>query len=107
MAYAVWEVVLFILTALVFVLIGLQLKEVAKGISSYSRTALVLYALVVSFVVIVVRFIWVVPAALVPRILSKRIRETEPFDTRHLVIFGWAGMRELYPWRQHWLYLLL
>jgi len=93
MAYAVWEVVMFILTALVFVLIGLQLREVAKGISNYSWTALALYALVISFVVIVVRFIWVVPAALVPRILSKRIRETEPFDTRHLVIFGWAGMR--------------
>lgn len=93
MAYAVWEVVIFILTALVFVLIGLQLREVAKGISNYSWTALSMYALVISFVVIIVRFIWVVPTAMVPRILSKRIRETEPFDTRHLVIFGWAGMR--------------
>jgi CPA1 family monovalent cation:H+ antiporter len=93
MAYAVWEVVLFILTALVFVLIGLQLRDVVKGISNYAWHSLVLYALVVSLVVIVVRFIWVVPAAMLPRILSKRIRETEPFDARNLVIFGWAGMR--------------
>jgi CPA1 family monovalent cation:H+ antiporter len=93
MAYAVWEVVIFILTALVFVLIGLQLKEVTKGISNYSWTALALNALVISFVVIIVRFIWVVPAATLPRILSKHIRDTEPFDPRNLVIFGWAGMR--------------
>jgi len=93
MAYAVWEVVLFILTALVFVLIGLQLRDVVKGISNYAWHSLVLYALVVSLVVIVVRFIWVVPATTLPRFLSKRIRETEPFDARNLIIFGWAGMR--------------
>jgi CPA1 family monovalent cation:H+ antiporter len=34
-----------------------------------------------------------VPAALLPRILSKRIREKEQFDKRNMVIFGWAGMR--------------
>lgn len=93
MAYAVWEVVIFILTALVFVLIGLQLNDVVRGINNYSWSALALYALVISLVVIIVRFIWVVPVTMIPRILSKHIRETEPFDARNLVIFGWAGMR--------------
>jgi monovalent cation/hydrogen antiporter len=93
MAYAVWDVVIFILNSLIFILIGLQLRNVMQGISSYSAGSLLLYGLVISFVVIVVRFIWVVPAALLPRYLSKRIRETEPFDPRNMVIFGWAGMR--------------
>jgi len=35
----------------------------------------------------------VVPAAMLPRYLSKRIREREPFDPRNMVVFGWAGMR--------------
>jgi len=48
---------------------------------------------VISFVVIIIRFIWIVPAAMIPRWLSKRIRESEPFDPRNMVVFGWAGMR--------------
>jgi len=93
MAYSVWQVVIFILNALVFVLIGLQLRDVMKGISNYPWQTLALLALVISIVVIIVRFAWVVPAAMIPRILSKRIREREPFDKRNLVVFGWAGMR--------------
>lgn len=93
MAYAVWDVIVFILNSLIFILIGLQLRSIMQGISEYPVSALILYGLVISFVVIVVRFIWIVPAALLPRWLSKRIRESEPFDPRNMVVFGWAGMR--------------
>lgn len=93
MAYSVWDVVTFILNGLVFILIGLQLRSVVDGISEYPTYALILYGLITSFVVIIVRFIWVLPAAMLPRYLSKRIRETESFDPRNMVIFGWAGMR--------------
>lgn len=93
MAYSVWEVVIFILNGLIFVLIGLQLRNVMDGIHEYPVNSLVLYGLAVSFVVIIVRFIWVVPAAMLPRFLSKRIRDKEAFDWRNLVVFGWAGMR--------------
>jgi monovalent cation/hydrogen antiporter len=93
MAYSVWEVVAFILNTLVFVLIGLQLRDVMKGISSYPWQTLVISGLAVSIVVVIVRFIWIVPAAMLPRFLSKRIREREPFDVRNLVLFGWSGMR--------------
>jgi CPA1 family monovalent cation:H+ antiporter len=93
MAYAVWDVVVFILNGLIFVLIGLQLRNVMEGIKNYSVSELALYGIAVSIVVIAVRFIWIIPAALVPRWLSKRIRETEPFDKRNMFIVGWAGMR--------------
>jgi Na+/H+ antiporter len=93
MAYAVWDVVLFILNGLVFILIGLQLRSVMQGIDGYPVGTLVLYGVVVSLVVIIIRFVWVIPAALIPRFLSKKIRETEKFDRRNLVVFGWAGMR--------------
>ncbi|MES2429993.1 MAG: Na+/H+ antiporter [Bacteroidota bacterium] len=93
MAYSVWEVVIYVLNSLIFILIGLQLRSVMQGISNYSVGTLVLYGVVISLVVILIRFIWVVPAAMLPRFLSKRIRETEPFDPRNMVVFGWAGMR--------------
>ncbi|MEO8768810.1 MAG: Na+/H+ antiporter [Ferruginibacter sp.] len=93
MIYSVWEVVIYILNSLIFILIGLQLRDVMKGISDYSTGSLILYGAVISLVAIIVRFVWIVPAALLPRALSKRIRKNEPFDIRNLVIFGWAGMR--------------
>jgi len=93
LAYSVWETIIFILNALVFILIGLQLRNVIKGISHYPWQTLAVSALAISFVVIIVRFIWVIPAAMLPGILNKSIREKEPFDRRNMVIFGWAGMR--------------
>ncbi|MEO8415369.1 MAG: Na+/H+ antiporter [Ginsengibacter sp.] len=91
--YAVWDVIIFILNGLIFIFIGLQLRVVMAGIKMYSTTELIFYGLLVSVVVIICRFIFVIPAALLPRILSKRIRETEPFDYRNMLVVGWAGMR--------------
>jgi monovalent cation/hydrogen antiporter len=93
MAYAVWEVVVFILNGLIFILIGLQLRKVIEAIPDYSATQLILYGLVISIAVIITRFISVIPFILIPRWLSKKIRETMPFDYRNIIIFGWAGMR--------------
>jgi CPA1 family monovalent cation:H+ antiporter len=93
MIYAVWEVVTYILNNLIFILIGLQLRNVMKGITSYTSSELIYYGIAISLVAILVRFVWVLPAAMLPRWLSKRIREKEPFDPRNMVVFGWAGMR--------------
>lgn len=91
--YAVWDVISFILNGLIFILIGLQLKIVMKGITDYSARELINYGLLVSLVVIICRFVFVVPAALLPRILSKRIRKTEDFNSRNMWVFGFAGIR--------------
>ena len=92
MAYSLWEVIPFLLNGFVFVLIGLQLRSVIAGISNYRTLDLVIYGLAVSFAVIIVRFIWAFPSTLIPRYLSKKIRQEE-FDVRNIIIFGWAGMR--------------
>jgi monovalent cation/hydrogen antiporter len=90
-AYAVWDVLMFVLNGLVFILIGLQLHSVMEGIKDYSVSELALYGIVISFVVIIVRFIWIIPASFIPRML--RGRTAQPFDRRNLLVFGWSGMR--------------
>ena len=91
-AYAVWEVAGFVLNGLVFVLIGLQLRQVLAGISDYPVGTLLLYGLGISLVVILVRFLFAYPAVYLPRLISRRLR-AHPFDARNVVVFGWAGMR--------------
>lgn len=92
MVYSVWETILFILNGLIFILIGLQLRSVMEGIQDYSGSELALYGLAISAVVIIVRFIWVIPGSLIPA-LSKRINAKRHFNPRNLVVFGWSGMR--------------
>jgi Na+/H+ antiporter len=92
MAYSVWDVVMFILNGLIFILIGLQLRSIRAGIRDYSRSELIWYGLVISSVAIIVRFIWIIPSSLIPAML-KRINRKAPFNQRNLLIFGWAGMR--------------
>jgi Na+/H+ antiporter len=93
MATTVWDVVVYILNGLIFVLIGLQLRQIMDGINDYSAGSLILWGVVVSLVVIIIRFVWVFPAAILPRLLRKYIGINEILDPRNLVVFGWAGMR--------------
>jgi CPA1 family monovalent cation:H+ antiporter len=92
----VWEMVEFLLNGFVFILIGLQLPEVLSGLpeSDYSFGKLVGYALIISLAVIVIRMLWVFPAAYLPRLLFKKIRDKDPYPNwRHVTIIGWTGMR--------------
>jgi monovalent cation/hydrogen antiporter len=92
MAYSVWDVVVYILNGLIFILIGLQLRGVIAGIQDYSRPELILYAFIISAVVIILRFIWIIPSAIFP-VMMKRINQKAHFNKRNLLVFGWAGMR--------------
>jgi CPA1 family monovalent cation:H+ antiporter len=92
----VWEMVEFLLNGFVFILIGLQLPEVLSGLpeTDYSLGKLAGYALIISVAVIVIRMLWVFPAAYLPRLLFKKIRDKDPYPNwRHITIIGWTGMR--------------
>jgi CPA1 family monovalent cation:H+ antiporter len=90
----VWEMIEFLLNGFIFVLIGLQLPEVLRGLSNRSMPQLVWYALVMSLAVILIRITWVFPATYLPRMLFKSIRERDPCPSwRHVTIVAWTGMR--------------
>jgi CPA1 family monovalent cation:H+ antiporter len=92
----VWEMVEFLLTGFVFILIGLQLPEVLGALSGNSipLQRLVWYALLISFAVILVRILWVFPATYLPRLLSARLRRRDPYPSwQHVTIVAWTGMR--------------
>lgn len=93
-AYAVWEVTLFVLNGLVFVLIGLQLPVALDQVAGRSAAQLVGYGLAVSAAAILLRLLWVFPGAYVPRFLSARIRarESDP-GWRNVLVVAWTGMR--------------
>ena len=90
----VWEVLIFLLNGLVFILIGLQLPVIINGLGGYSIGEAILYSLIISLVTIAIRIIWVFPAAYIPRMLFKSVRENEPYPSWRLVfLVAWSGMR--------------
>ena len=92
--YAFWELVTFLLNGLIFTLIGLQLGGIVEGLSEYSATTLILYAGLISLVVILVRILWVFTATYVPRWASRSLRERDPSPSpRGVTVIAWTGMR--------------
>jgi monovalent cation/hydrogen antiporter len=93
-AFSVWEIVQFVLNAALFVLVGLQLPSVMDGIAAMATESIVIDAIAVSATVIAVRFLWVYPAEYVPRFLSKRLRDRDPYPPWWMpAIVAWTGMR--------------
>ena len=93
-AQAVWEVVIFLLNGLVFILIGLQLPAVLEGLGDYSALELAGLGLGLGLIVVLLRFVWVFPATYLPRMLSRSVRERDPPPSWKVpVLIGWAGMR--------------
>jgi len=89
----VWNTLIFVMNALVFVLIGLELPDIIHGLGETSLMEGIKYGLIISAIVIVVRMLWIYPVAHIPRCLSKNIRKDPTPGWKNPLIIGWAGMR--------------
>jgi len=85
---AVWEIVQYLLNALLFVLVGLQLPVVIDALEDVSAGTLLGYAALVSVTVIVVRFAWVFAVLNAPKWIARRVS-----SWRGAVFLSWTGMR--------------
>ena len=91
---AVWEIVVFLLNALLFGLVGLQLRPILDSLSGRSTGSLIADAAIVTATVILTRLVWIYPATYVPRFLFRRIRERDPYPPwQYPTLLGWAGLR--------------
>jgi NhaP-type Na+/H+ or K+/H+ antiporter len=92
--YFVWEIVVFLLNGIIFILIGLQLHLIVRDMHNLPVSSLLWYGVLISLTTIVVRIVWVYPGTYLPRWFSKRIRQTEPRPNVRMVgVVAWSGMR--------------
>ncbi len=74
-----WDFLNYLIEGMVFLVTGLQARSVIAGIRGYSASELAISAALVSAVVIVARFVWLYPAAYLPRWLVPAIRRKDPY----------------------------
>lgn len=94
-AYAFWEVLTFSINAALFMLLGLQLPNVVRGIEGSAFATLAGYSAAVAGGVIVIRLVFVFALTGARRALSRRTATGDmlPVGWRPLLLVGWEGMR--------------
>lgn len=85
---AVWEIVQYLLNALLFVLVGLELPVIVDALGGRPNRALLADAAIVSAAVIAVRFAWVFAVIHMPKWIARRMS-----SWRGAVFISWSGMR--------------
>jgi monovalent cation/hydrogen antiporter len=93
-AFGVWESLIFLLNALLFVLIGLQLPGILDNLSDMPATTLLGYAAAVSGTVVAMRLLWVLAVPQLMRLIDRRASQVERrVGLRQRIVAGWSGMR--------------
>jgi CPA1 family monovalent cation:H+ antiporter len=92
--YMAWELVTTILTALMFLFVGLEVPR-RLGPDLGATHHLLGTALAIGTVVILVRLVWVWPSGYLPLWLFPKLREREGDypDPRGVLLAGWCGVR--------------
>ncbi len=91
MSGAVWNILIYLLNALVFLLIGIEMREIVSNGTIVTRWLPA--ALWISLALIVVRLIWAFAQAYVPRAFRPGERQRDPAQWRWITVIGWTGLR--------------
>ena len=91
-ATAMWEILTFVINALLFALVGLQLPHIVDALGGTSTSTLILDGLLVVAAVIVTRLVFVPPLIYLPYLFSSTARSAGSRFGYSLVV-AWSGMR--------------
>ncbi|MGY1673226.1 Na+/H+ antiporter [Geodermatophilus sp. SYSU D00710] len=93
LADPLWSVIEFVLTGVVFLLIGLELPAILDEVRGLPAGTVVGSAVAVTLAVVLSRPLWVFPATYLARLFPRvRRRETAP-PWQFPAVISWAGMR--------------
>jgi CPA1 family monovalent cation:H+ antiporter len=91
--YAFWEVLVFLVNAVLFVLVGFGLEHILEE-QERSPATLAALGLAVSATVILVRLAWFLTVSYVVRAIDRRpVQRARRIPWRSRFVIGWSGMR--------------
>ena len=91
---AVWEIFTFVINAVLFALIGLQLPSILDALTGYAGTKLVWWGVLVTGTVVVTRLVFVPVFTYLPKRIGGSFGGNNPAPPlNRSMIVAWAGMR--------------
>jgi Na+/H+ antiporter len=94
MWFTTWKMVGFVLNGFAFILIGLALPDILRGLAGRPPLAVLGLALLVSAVAIVTRFVWILLSSLLPGSPRRVIaRNDRGLSWRLTTLVSWTGLR--------------
>ncbi len=91
---AMWQILTFVVNALLFGLVGLQLHHILDSLSNRSGIELVRDALLVAAAVIVLRIVWIFPFTYGPWLWRRGSVDRDPAPPwQRPAVVSWMGMR--------------
>lgn len=95
-ANAVWNITVFLLESLIFILIGLSLRGVHERLEflHLPLSDLLWPTAALTAAMVLARFAWIVPTTYLSRFLLPSLRRRDPYPPLAVpLVMGWAGMR--------------
>ncbi len=89
---AVFEILFFVLNALLFALVGLQLSHILDVLTGHSAGTLIWYGVVITAAVVGTRLMWAPVFLYLPKLLYRRL-ERQRATIGHPIVVAWSGMR--------------
>jgi monovalent cation/hydrogen antiporter len=90
----IWDLIVFLLTGVSFLLVGLELRPILDSLTNRTSGSLAVESLAVVGVVIVVRMVWIFGATALPGGQGLfGATESTARSWRETTVVGWAGMR--------------
>ena len=90
--FGFWQILKFLLEGMVFLVVGLQLREIVRQLHE-PVGEVVLVTTVVLLTVIVGRIAWAYPSGYLARLIPSVRRREPPLPPSIPLVIGWAGMR--------------
>jgi CPA1 family monovalent cation:H+ antiporter len=89
----VWGLLVHVIEGVVFALTGLQAHIVTEGLDDQGWRRLAFASVLMTVVVVVVRFIWVIPATFIPGWLFPKYRAKGQPPWQYAFLIGFTGIR--------------
>ena len=93
LALPVWQVVIFVLNGVLFMLIGLELPTVVHALPASTASQAIKLGFLVLSALVLVRFVWLFGSSYLPRLLSRTYRHETHVPWQHTALIAWTGMR--------------
>jgi CPA1 family monovalent cation:H+ antiporter len=92
-AVPVWQMVVFILNGILFMLIGLQLPQLIHALPPGAGFSIAKLAGLILLTLVLARFLWLFAATYIPRLFSRAFRRRNPAPWQQTALIAWTGMR--------------